>query len=306
MKRFLSYDRGLAETAVWEPRCWVNVECPDAADLAFLENELGVPRDFLDDTSDMDERPRLDSDGEWRMAIIRIPVPGTGDISPYSTIPLSIIASGDITITLCYRKTDFIEDFIDHSCRRNVKFPNVSAFILRLIYSSTFWYLRYLKEMTDEVTLSERSLRRNISNAELRRLLCLQNALVFFNTSLQGNDSIIVKIRHVFPDNFDNDLLEDVEIEIRQALGTIAIYTDILEATMDTYSSLISNNTNDVMKRMTAITIVLMIPTLIASFYGMNVPLGVENSRYAFPIIILVAIALSAACVFLLKRIRWL
>ena len=139
--------------------------------------------------------------------------------------------------------------------------------------------------MTDEVTLSERSLRRNISNAELRRLLCLQNALVFFNTSLQGNDSIIGKIRHVFPDNFDNDLLEDVEIEIRQALGTIAIYTDILEATMDTYSSLISNNTNDVMKRMTAITIVLMIPTLIASFYGMNVPLGVENSRYAFPII---------------------
>lgn len=137
MKRFLSYDRGLAETAVWEPRCWVNVECPDAADLAFLENELGVPRDFLDDTSDVDERPRLDSDGDWRMAIIRIPVPGTGDISPYSTIPLSIIASGDITITLCYRKTDFIEDFIDHSCRRNVKFPNVSAFILRLIYSST-------------------------------------------------------------------------------------------------------------------------------------------------------------------------
>lgn len=133
----------------------------------------------------------------------------------------------------------------------------------------------------------------------------LEKALVYFNTSLRGNEMLIIRLKRAFSDAVDLDLLEDVEIEMKQALNTVNVYTDILTAAMDAFASIISNNVNAVMKRMTGVTIVLMIPTLIASFYGMNVHISLSSNPMAFVIIIGIAAVLTLLTVAILARMRW-
>jgi magnesium transporter len=176
-----------------------------------------------------------------------------------------------------------------------------------LLLSSSVWYLKYLKQVNQKIKLAEENLEQSIKNEELQALLQIEKCLVFFMTSLKGNDILLHRIKNIKSqrESYDSDLLEDVEIELRQAQETTSIYSDILTGTMDAYASVISNNMNAIMKQLTSVSIILMIPTLIASLYGMNVPNDLEDNDYGIWVIITVSILLSALGVFLFKRKRW-
>lgn len=306
MRKFYTSDNGYVEKEEWEPECWINVECPDGDDFHFLRHDLGVPESFLDSAADMDERPRFDHEGGWLLTILRIPRrPGSSPDS-YDTVTLAIITKDDLLLTISHNPTDMINDFIEQSRRRHIIGVNKPDFIMRLIYSSTFWYLNYLKEINVTVVHSVTDLRGSVRNEDLYNLMQLQKSLVYFNTALRGNTTLVERINKMFADDCNPELLEDVEIELQQAQNTVNVYIEILDSTMDTLASVISNNVNEIMKKMTSVSIILMLPTLIASFYGMNVAVAFGTSPAAFWGIIGFSLTLALIIFLLLRKIHWI
>ena len=309
MRRFLrcNTDDGLVETQEWEPHCWVNIECPDAVDFDMMLNDFKIPQDFIDSIGDPDERPRIEHDNGWIFTVLRIPVKlPTDDECPYITVPFGIALNNDVVLTLTDHKSDFVQDFIEHVRQRGIVLDTEPDFILRFIYSSTYWYLKYLKEINDHVNKVSTRMKRSISNNELLRLMSTNEVLVYFNTSIKGNETLIERIKRIYEGQYDVDLLEDTEIEIKQADNTVDVYIEILSGMMDSFGSIISNNVNDIMKKMTGVSIVLMLPTLIASFYGMNVSNDFEGYRWAFWAIVCGSFILALLLYAVLRRIRWL
>ena len=307
MRKYLFCEAGFVEKANWQPNCWINIECPDAADFHFLQEQLKVPQSFLNDIADTDERPRTDTEGNWLLTILRIPVQTPDSKVPYATVPIGIITNNELVISVCYHSTEMLPDFIEHTQRKGINVPNKYELILRLIYSSAVWFLKYLKQINNEVAHAEKALEKSIRNEDLLRLMKLEKSMVYFNTSIRGNEVMLTKLQSIFqePVYMDNELVEDVETELKQAHLTVNIYSDILTGTMDAFASIISNNVNAIMKRMTSLSITLMIPTLIASFYGMNVDIHLESFPHAFIFIILLSAILSAVTFVWFRRIKW-
>lgn len=296
------------EKAQWLPNSWVNVVCPNNDDFEFLTKTLNVPESFLDDIADTDERPRTDTEGNWLLTILRIPVQNKQNENlPFGTVPIGIITNNEIIVSVCYYNTDLLPDFIEHTRRKGIIVRNKLDLILRLIYSSAVWFLKYLKQINLDISAAEKELERSIRNEDLLRLMRLQKTLVYFNTSIRGNEVMIGKLKTIFQDTdyLDKELVEDVIIELKQALNTVNIYSDILTGTMDAFASIISNNVNTIMKRMTSLSIVLMLPTLIASFYGMNVDIHLEEVPFAFSLIVLFSIGLSTLAFVIFRKIKW-
>ena len=296
------------EKAQWLPNSWVNVVCPNNDDFEFLTKTLNVPESFLDDIADTDERPRTDTEGNWLLTILRIPVQNKQNGSlPFATVPIGIITNNEIIVSVCYHNTDLLPDFIEHTRRKGIVVRNKLDLILRLIYSSAVWFLKYLKQINIDISAAEKELERSIRNEDLLRLMRLQKTLVYINTSIRGNEVMIGKLKTIFQDTdfLDKELVEDVIIELKQALNTVNIYSDILTGTMDAFASIISNNVNTIMKRMTSLSIVLMLPTLIASFYGMNVDIHLEEVPFAFSLIVLFSIGLSTLAFVIFRKIKW-
>lgn len=298
---------GIIEQPEWQPHYWVNVECPDTDDMELLLGDLKIPRDFIVSVDDPDERPRMEHDRGWTMTVIRIPVREPGDdICPFTTVPMGIMVNNEIVVTVCNHRTELVPDLIEHTRERMISINTDSDLMLRLLYSSTYWFLKYLKEINDHVTTASRGMRTEINNDALFTLMDIQKTLVYFNTSIRGNELLLDRIRKVYNGQYNVELLDNIEVEIKQAANTVDVYDDILKAMMDSYASVISNNVNNVMKKMTGVSIVLMLPTLIASFYGMNVKIGVSSDAWAFWVIVVSSFALSIVLYFILKRIRWL
>lgn len=307
MRTYLYCEAGFVEKPQWLPNSWVNVVCPDSSDFEFLINELKVPESFLTDIADTDERPRTETEGNWLLTILRIPIQSKQSGIPFNTVPIGIITNNEVIVSICYQQTEMIPDFIEHTRRKGIVVRNKLDLIFRLIYSSAVWFLKYLKQINNDITAAEKELEKSIRNEDLLRLMRLQKTLVYFNTSIRGNEVMIGKLRSVFQDTdfLDEDLVEDVIIELKQAFNTVNIYSDILTGTMDAFASIISNNVNAIMKRMTSISITLMLPTLIASFYGMNVDVHLEDMPHAFAFIILASVSLSALAFFIFRKIKW-
>lgn len=305
MIKFYSCENGFVERDCRSPHFWIDVERPTMSDRKFLLDELGVPESFVENISDEDERPRFEREGEWLLTIIRIPVKSGDTLYSYHTVPMGIITREDIVVSVCHADTEMIPDFIDHSRKRHLKIDNHPDFILRLIYSSTYWYLRYLKVINTTVADSMEDLEKSVTNKDLLNLMKLQNALVYFNTSLKGNSMLIEHLDKEFEDSPDIDLMEDVGIELLQADNTVNVYMEILDSATDTFASIVSNNVNQIMKKMTSVSIILMIPTLIASFYGMNVAVAFANYSGAFWLIVCISFGLSVLVYFLLRRTKW-
>lgn len=308
MRTYLYCEAGFVEKAQWLPNCWVNVVCPNKDDFNFLTQTLNVPESFLNDIADTDERPRTETEGDWLLTILRIPIQDkSGESFPFTTVPIGIITNNDIVVSVCYHKSDLLPDFIEHTRKKGIVVRNKLDLILRLIYSSAVWFLKYLKQINLDISAAEKALERSIRNEDLLRLMKLQKTLVYFNTSIRGNEIMIGKLQSIFQDTdyLDNELVEDVIIELRQAFSTVNIYSDILTGTMDAFASIISNNVNAIMKRMTSLSITLIIPTLIASFYGMNVNIHLEEMPHAFALIILCSAVLSALAFFIFRKVRW-
>ena len=308
MRQFLYCEAGLCgEEPNGLPNSWVNVECPTPEDLQFLMDRFNVPESFLSDIADTDERPRIEYEGNWLLTILRIPLQNQDHDIPFNTVPIGIITNNEIIVSVCYHKTDLIPDSSAIPNGRNSRLKNKYELILRLIHSSAVWFLKYLKQINYAVTEAEKAWRKASATRIFWRWMKLEKSMVFFNTSIRGNEVMLAKLQNIFqePQYIDKDLVEDVEIELKQAHNTVNIYSDILTGTMDAFASIISNNVNTIMKRMTSLSIILMVPTLIASFYGMNVPIYMEDMPHGFVVIILLSILLSATAFFIFRKIKW-
>lgn len=307
MRAFYKNNNGLIAVSDWFANCWINIECPTEEEKRYLLNELQIPEAFYNDIEDIDERPRIESENGWTLIIMRIPVKSKDVKLPFHTIPVGVVFKDEVCVTISFHETEMLTDFVVYTQRKNIIIKDNFDLVLRLLLSSSVWYLKYLKLVNQKIRLAEDNLEKSIKNAELQALLQIEKCLVFFMTSLKGNDILLHRIKNIKSqrENYDSDLLEDVEIELRQAQETTNIYSDILTGTMDAYASVISNNMNNIMKQMTSISIILMIPTVIASFYGMNVPNALQDNPMGLWILVLVSFLLSTIGVYLFKRRRW-
>ncbi len=299
---------GYIEIPTFEKNCWINVTAPSQDEINRLRHEFKLPQDVIQDILDTDERPRVEFDDDWSLIIMRIPVENQNNGVPFYTVPLGIFICNDFTLTLCLQKNEILP--IENASPFREQYREISDsinFILRLFLRAGNIYLKYLKQINQQTSLIEQDLEKSIKNRELNKLLKMEKCLVFFITSIKANELVLAKIRNSkkITTEINEDLLEDAIIENKQALEMARIYSDIQSGMMDAFASVISNNLNVVMKQLTIVSILLMIPTLIASFFGMNVPNFFENSASAFVIIVIVSLALSLLGVVVLRKREW-
>lgn len=282
MITFYTNKKGYTPEAEWSPHCWVNVECPTQDDRNYLLYDLNVPESFLNDIDDNDERPRIEEEDGWYLIILRAPYRPSESQYLFATVPIGIIIYGEICITVCNFPTDVIPDFINYSNRKQVVVNNPYDLVMRMLLSTSVWYLKYLKQINIQMKSVEAELQHSVRNQELQSLQKLESCLVFFITSLKGNESLFNRLKHqkALREFYDEELIEDVDIELKQAQETTSIHRNILNSMMNAYGSVISNNLNSTMKQLTSISIIIMLPTLIASLYGMNVPNFLESNHY--------------------------
>lgn len=295
MKTYWNTTNGLKAIGEWEPNCWIQVTCPTEEDQKELEDRFDIPEYFFSDISDTDERARYEYDDGWLLIILRIPyVKEIRSRTPYTTVPLGIIHKRDVTITVCFYESNMMIDFLSFQQKRNVGFTDHVDLIFRLFLSSAVWYLKRLKQINSLIDKAKRNLDREVNNESLIGLSRLQDSLTYFLTSIRGNENLLAKLKFKLQiDELDADLIEDVNIEMSQAREMTNIYSNILESTMDTYSSIINNNMNTVMRTLTSVSIILMFPTLIASLFGMNLINGMESNRFGFIIAMVVSVFIS-------------
>lgn len=306
MRTYWNIEKKLKEIPEWKPNCWVQVTCPTDEDQREVAERFGVPDYFFDDISDTDERARYEYDDGWMLIILRIPyVKEIRSRTPYSTVPLGLIHKKDVTITVCFYETNMMIDFVTYQQKRGVGFTDYVDMTFRLFLSSAVWYLKRLKQINLLIEKAKHNLDSDVNNESLIGLSRLQDSLTYFITSIRGNETLLQKLKFKLQvDELDADLIEDVNIEMTQARETTNIYSDILESTMFTYSGIINNNMNTVMRTLTSVSIIMMSATFIASVYGMNVINGLETSRLGFVITLVISFLVSALCWIILRHKR--
>lgn len=261
---------------------WVNLVNPSEEEINEVVRVLNTDVDFIKAALDEEERSRIESDDENGQHLILVDVPFIAmerDSKIYETIPLGIIFTDKAIVTVCLTKSIVLEAFLENNVKTFYTFKK-SRFILQLLYKNASYYLHFLKQIDKKSNAVETELHKSMKNKELIQLLEIEKSLVYFSTSLKSNEIVMEKLLRYdfikkYPD--DTELLEDIIIENKQAIEMAKIYSDILSGTMDAFASVISNNLNIVMKVLTSITIVMAIPTIIASFFGMNVNVPMSN-----------------------------
>ena len=306
MKTYWNFNGNLNAISEWQPNCWIQVTCPTEQDQQELQERFQIPDYFLSDIADTDERARYEYDDGWMLIILRIPyVKEVRSRTPYTTVPLGIIHKRDITITVCNFETNMMIDFVSYQQKRGEGFTDYVDMIFRLFLSSAVWYLKRLKQINALIEKSKKNLDKEVNNESLIGLSRLQDSLTYFVTSIRGNENLLAKLKFKLQvDELDADLIEDVNIEMSQARETTSIYSDILESTMDTYSSIINNNMNTVMRTLTSVSIIMMLPTLVSSLFGMNLINGMEDSPLGFPLALLISVIVSGATWWILRHKR--
>lgn len=277
--------------------CWVNLINPSEDELNTVAATLNVEPTFLRAALDEEEASRIDTEDGQTMIIIDVPAVEKGEAVVYSTLPLGIIVTAKHIITVCLKESSIIKDFQD-GVVKNAETQKRTSFILYMLLQVAKRFLQYLKQIDKIYNYMERQLYKSQRNKELIQLLDLEKSLVYFNTSLKANEVTLEKIlrgRIITLYEEDHDLLEDVLIEVRQAIEMANIYSSIISGMMDAFASVISNNLNVIMKVLTSITILLTIPNIIFGFYGMNVAGLPLDQFWWFPLVIAgAAIAVTA------------
>ena len=305
MITYWTYDNGFTALETFQKNSWISVTNPSSEEIEFLTGKMKVPLEELNDILDVDERARTETDESWFIIIIRIPITGSFNGMPFSTVPLGILISSNLIITICRAKNALIPSIIRS---KKVDFNNQANFVMHIFLLVADLYMRYLKLINIQVAEIEKDLEKSTRNEELHKMLRMEKCLVYFITSLRSNDILLAKLRNskfIKSIDIDEDLLEDVIIENRQAIEMANIYSDIQSSMMDAFASVISNNLNVVMKQLASITIILMIPTLVASLYGMNVPNNFESNGFGFVLVLLISFVASAFGVLLFRKKKW-
>ncbi len=264
----------LREVTTPDGSCWINLADPTTEEILRVQTLTGVSREFISDPLDRDERPRLEVDDDGTVLIV-VHVPyhePDENLHPFNTLPLGVVHTANAVITVCNRSTPIAASFLDQ-IRRVCPPEQKFRFTFHLLWHAAILYLRYLRDIRQRADMVEQELHESISNESLMRLLNIEKSLVYFTTSLKADDILLSRIRttrQLAIDEDDLDVLEDVRIEYQQALEMASIHSNILTGTLDAFASIISNNLNNVMKFLTSMTIVLTVPMLIASVFGMN------------------------------------
>lgn len=298
IKYYKTVDNKVTEIEKAETGCWISVISPSEKEVDYLVAYYGLDRGFVKSALDEEESSRIEIEEEQTLIIVDYPISQkeeTGDAIIYSTMPLSIIVTKNYVVTVSLMDNIVLNEMADGTIK-NVQTTLKTRFILLILLRIAAKFLLYLKAIDKRSSQSEKSLSRSMKNQELLQLLALEKSLVYFSTSLKSNEVTLEKIlrgRVIKLYEDDQDLLEDVLIEIKQAIEMANIYSNVLSGTMDTFASVISNNLNILMKTLTYITIIMEIPTIIFSYYGMNVE-GLPVTFAWFPLVIsLIAMAIG-------------
>jgi magnesium transporter len=288
-----------------EPGCWINMIDPSDEELIFVSKKAIVPMDFLKAALDEEETSRIDIE-DCTLIILDIPFTDMDDNSlTYDTYPISMIQTDKVIVTVCLKNSKILSDFTEKKIASFFTFKR-SRFMLQILYRIANYYLIYLRQIDKKSYIVEKKLHKSLRNKELLQLLALEKSLVYFSTSLKGNELTLEKmlkldVLEMYED--DKDVLEDVIIENRQAIEMSTIYSNILSGTMGAYASVISNNLNIVMKLLAAITIVMAIPNMVSGLYGMNVAnIPLSTNPLGFYYIVTLIIFLGAFVIYFLNK----
>ena len=311
VKFFLSNgERAPERIESFKSGCWVDLVNPSDDECEDVSALTGIPEDMLKAALDEEERARTEIDDGNAMFIVDCPLIEENDEGgdDYTTIPLAVIYNEKCIVTVCLKGNTVLKDFI--TGRESINTAGRVHFLLTFMLCNAKRFLYYLKQIDRKTHRIQSEMERTMRNTEIIQLLDLQNSLVYFSTSLNSNERVhekLFKVEGVATKEEYRDLYDDVIIESRQAIETCNIYKNILSVTMDAYGSVISNNANDTMKKLTIITILLAIPTMIAGFWGMNMPVPWENGvTFAetgwFWLVIALAVILTGVIGFLLLK----
>ena len=296
-------DQQLTEIMKPEDGCWISVVKPSSEELEMLQEITEIDADDLKAPLDLEERSRLMLENEYTMVLVDIPTHDEED--HYETIPLGIYLTKDYIITICLQDSSILRSFAKQRVKEFYTFKK-TRFLFQLLYRNATTYLRYLRIIDRKSDKIEEQLQKSQKNSELLELMGLEKSLVYFTTSLRSNEVVLEKLLRTdkvkkYPD--DEDLLEDVIVENKQAIEMANIYSGILNGVMGTFASVISNNQNGVMKVLAIMTIVLSIPTIISGFYGMNFDnIPFAHEPMGFVITIAVAFVISGGIAFVLYK----
>ncbi|NCC08698.1 MAG: magnesium transporter CorA family protein [Clostridia bacterium] len=311
MVNFFLSDHGiLNEVDTLVAGAWVNMCAPTEEELATVGAQLDIDPGLLRAALDEEERSRIDFEDGHTLILVDTPTVEVqqGRGFEYSTIPFGIILTESNIVTVCLKESALSRAFSD-SPVKNFSTKKKNRMTLQLLYRNATLFLYYLREIDKAKNRVENELHISMKNKELIQMLGLEKSLVYFSTSLKGNETVLEKLMRMdFVKNYPDDaeLLEDVIIENKQAIEMSTIYRDILSGTMDAFASVISNNLNIVMKALAAVTIILTIPTIVFGLWGTNVPLPFEANPFGFWIVIAIATALTVGATVLMVRKKWL
>lgn len=288
----------------FEEKCWVDLVNPTDDEIEDAAAITGIPEETLKAALDEEETARIERDDGYFMCLVDTPtITDTDEGDTYETIPLALIYNGKCVVTVSLRGNPVLGDFISN--RVSVQTEKPVLFMLTLMFGNAKRFLSNLRQIDKKSLRVQAELHRSMKNKELIQMLALENSLVYFSTSLSADIGVYKKLERL-PEIAENedyrDLYDDVLIETRQAVEMCNIYRDILSGTMDAYASVISNNLNVVMKLLAVITLIISVPTLIASLWGMNVGVPFEGKPWGFWVVIGVCVAVTAVVSFVLIR----
>jgi len=308
MVRFFSRENEkVVEKNGFSQDCIILVVNPTREEASMISSLLDFTPDFIHDVQDLDERARIDYGEKMIQIILKVPYKDTSDEKLlYKTIPLNILLGENYILLGSKYPVEFVQKMIDES---KVNPKKRSRMIFQLMYKNAILFLNHLKEINKITDSIEEKLQEAMKNKELQQLMYLEKSLVYFTTSLRSNEIVMERILrgNVF-EIFDEDreLLEDTIVENKQALEMANIYSSILSGMMDAYASVISNNVNSIMKVLTIVTIVLQIPAILSSFYGMNIPLPFQQEGLVFIFILAWSVVIGMLILLWFKKKKWI
>lgn len=278
----------------YQAGCWVHVVAPSPDEIDYLSQKLDIPKDHILDPLDKEERSRIElkhveENFKHSLVIVDCPIEAKDEMGflEFKTIPIGIITTKEVVVTVVLKQLPVLEDIMDRRMEQ-YNTANHVQFVLQILYAVSYYFLKYLNSLIEHMHTLEKNIRQSMQNEELYAFMAAQRSLVFFATALQSNKAVLDKMiqaAHYTAKDADKELLQDVIIENKQAIAMTDTYTQIVGGMSDTFSSVIANNLNRVMKFLTSFTIILSLPTIVASIYGMNVKLPFSNQEYAFGLI---------------------
>ena len=307
---YKTVDNKINKIDTMQADCWISLIAPDENEISMISKRFNIDPNDLRSALDKDERSRIENEDEYTMVLVNIPTLLVHtDQELYDTIPLAVFLAGKNVITICTEETPVLKAFVTGKIKEfNTSMR--SRFVLQVLYRTASLYLQYLREIDKKSEAIEANLHKSTENKELLELLKLEKSLVYFTTALRSNETVMEKLFKNsnikrYPE--DDDLLDDVIVENKQAIEMANIYSGVLSSMVDAFASVISNNLNIVMKVLAIVTVVMAIPTMIFSAYGMNVSatgMPFAEDPYGFWTIIVISLILSAIVTVIISKMK--